>query len=220
MVDDEPSCIELAKKILGLHEYTVVSETDPTKALPKIKADPPDLLLLDVCMPQMNGLDVCRAMKEDKSTQNVPIIFVSVKADDADVVAGLEIGAEDYIEKPMREPVLLARVRAAFRRQDGSQKSRELVCGPFRVDFDKYAVFMDDEQLDLSAKQFELFAFMAKNEGKVLTRATISEAVWGADVSRLSRRMDTMIDQIRKKLGSNRDLLRSLRGVGYRLDSE
>src|SRR5258708_4433844 len=133
VVDDEVSYIQLATKILEIDGYVIASETDPLQALKKIITDPPNLVLLDINMPLMNGLDVCKALKSNPKTSGIPIIFASVRSQESDVVAGLELGADDYIQKPLRERELLARVRTVFRRQGLDQAPAHLECGPFRI---------------------------------------------------------------------------------------
>lgn len=218
IVDDEPGMIEVALKHLERDHLQATFETNPIVALQKIKADPPDLLLLDICMPQMTGLELCRALKSEPRTAHVPIIFLSIKADEADIVVGLEMGAEDYIRKPLRGPEFLARVKAALRRQSQSNLVQDLRLGPFRVDYTAYRAWLDEELLDLTPKQFELLVLFLRNDGRVLTRTAISNGVWGADLSGSSRAIDSAVDQLRKKLGRHRDCIEGLRGLGYRFE--
>jgi DNA-binding response OmpR family regulator len=218
IVDDEIAMSKIATKFLERDHYAVKNDTNPVQALQKIKADPPDLVLLDICMPGMNGLDFCRKMKEDPKTAHVPIIFLSVKSEESDVVVGLELGAEDYIRKPLRGPEFLARVKAALRRHESPLPRQQLELGPFQVDLGTYKASLAGENLELTPKQLELLAFFIRNPGRVLTRTTISMNVWGADLTGSSRAIDSAVDQLRRQLGRYRNCIEGLRGVGYRFE--
>ena len=218
IVDDEPGMILIARILLEGEGFAVYSETNPARALEKIKGDPPDLLLSDIAMPELNGLDLCRAVKSIPRLSGIPVIFMSVRREESDVVAGLELGADDYVQKPIRERELLARVRAVLRRKGMEGRPREIVLGPFRLDFEAYKAWIDSELVSLTPKQFELLGLLVQNEGRVLTRSSISQGVWGTDFTKLSRTIDSTVDQVRRKLGPYRSAIRSLKGVGYRFE--
>jgi two-component system alkaline phosphatase synthesis response regulator PhoP len=169
-------------------------------------------------MGETNGLDVCRGLKADPKTSALPIVLVTFKSEEMDIVLGLEMGADDYITKPVRRSEFLARVRAALRRNRPSDQVQTIECGPLRVNLSTYTAWLEEKKIDLTPKQFELLAFFIKMEGKVLTRRVISEAIWGADLSSTSRGIDSAVDQLRRKLGSFRHCVKSLKGVGYRLE--
>lgn len=217
IVDDDPEIALMARKTLETDAYVVSHDANPVSALRAIKSSPPDLVLLDINMKEMNGLDVCRELKSDPRTSGIPIVMISVMAEEADVVAGLEIGAEDYIAKPLRRRELLARVRAVLRRRR-SERSPILECGPFRVDFGAYRCWADGQALALTPKEFELLGLFIRKEGRVLTRGMIGEAIWGADLAKSSRTVDTHVDQLRRKLGLRRGWIQSLKGIGYRFE--
>jgi len=208
--------IQVAQNALEKSGFFVSSETNPVSALKKIRDNPPDLILLDINMEEMNGLDVCREIKRDPKISHIPIIMVSIMTEEADVVVGLELGAEDYIRKPIQRRELLARVKTVLRRRGPEPPPQQLEQGPFRIDFGSYKAWLDGKQLNLTPKEFELLGLFLRKEGLVLTRGTIAESIWGADFTKTSRTVDTHVDQLRRKLGSHRDLIQTLRGVGYR----
>jgi DNA-binding response OmpR family regulator len=218
IIDDDPDMIEIATQMLKEGGYVVLSDTNPERGLKKVKENPPDLVLLDISMDEMDGLDVCRELKADPQTRGIPIIFVTVKSKESDVVSGLELGAEDYIRKPLSGPELLARIRVVLRRKKPEQGSHIIEEGPLKVDVESYKAWLHGVLLDLTPKQFELLALFMKYEGKVLTRNRISEALWGADLSGQARSMNTTVDQVKQKLGKYRMWVKSLRGVGYRFE--
>lgn len=221
IVDDEPGLIKIAKAYLETDKFVVASDTDPVSALRKIRQDPPDLVLLDICMDEMSGLEVCREIKADPKISHVPIVMVSVKADEPDVVVGLEMGADDYIRKPLKQHELLARVRAVLRRKGGPDSSAQIIkSGPFQLDYNAYKASANGEPLQLTPKQFELLGLFLRNEGRVLTRGFISERIWGADLSASSRNVDNTVDKLRKQVGAYRDCFKNLKGVGYRFEFE
>jgi DNA-binding response OmpR family regulator len=220
VIDDEKEMIEVATHALEQGSYTVESSRSPRKALKKIRENPPDLILLDINMDEMNGLDVCREIKSDPKISHIPIVMVSVLSEEADVVVGLEMGADDYIAKPLRKRELLARIRNVIKRKGPEPAPQQLTHGPFKIDFGSYRAWMDDNPLELTPKEFELFGFFLKKSGQVLTRGRISETIWGSDFTKTSRTVDTHIDQLRRKLGKYRRWIQSLKGVGYRFEIE
>jgi DNA-binding response OmpR family regulator len=207
-----------ATALLETNGYAVTSEADSDVALKRIQAAPPDLLLLDIRMPKKDGFDVCRALKANPATKNIPVIFLSVQAGEADIVAGLELGAEDYIRKPFRKRELLARVKTILRRRETTVETNQVNIGPLSIDLNTYAVLLDGKTLTLEPKEFQLLAFFMKREGQVLTRATISENVWGHEHIPTSKTIEVRVDQLRKKLGASGHWIRTLRGIGYRFE--
>jgi len=218
ILDDEPAMVEIATKILEEGRYVINSSTNPTEGLKQIRNLLPDLVLLDVSMDEMDGLEVCKALKSDVKTRHIPIIFVSVKGEVEDVVVGLEIGADDYLRKPLKGPELLARIKTVLRRTGPVQETNRVQTGPLTVDYESYKAWLDGEPMQLTPKQFELLGLFIQNAGKVLTRSTMMEKVWGADFKGFSRTVDTTVDQIRRKLGTHRGWIQTLKGVGYRFE--
>lgn len=220
ILDDEADMVKIGTDLLESDGYLVESSQHPDDGIKKIRANPPDLLLLDIRLPDKDGLQICKELKSDPKTRHVPIIMVSVKADETDVVVGLELGADDYIAKPFRKKELLARVKTALRRQDPDATNQVFHCGPITVDYGSYAATIHKKPLTLTPKEFELLGFFIKREGKVMTRPTISENVWGIEFTGSTRTIDVHVDQLRKKLGKYAAWVHSLKGVGYRFEPD
>lgn len=220
IIDDEPAMADIAEMLLEADGFVVGKAVHPDDGLKKIRANPPDVILLDVGLPGKDGFEVCREIKADAKLAHIPVLMISVRSDETNVVVGLQMGADDYISKPFRQQELLARVKTALRRQSKSDLPESLEVRPFKVDFKRHSVSMGKKQLDLTPTEFNLLAMFLQSEGRVLTRAVIFERVWGADLSSSSRNVDTSVDRLRKKLGAFGKCLKSLRGVGYQLDLE
>jgi len=219
IIDDEPDMVRIATDLLEPEGYVVTSSNHPDEGLRKLRQSPPDLLLLDVRLPDKDGYQVLRELKGDVRTKSLPVIMVSVKSDEADVVIGLELGAEDYISKPFRKRELLARVKAVLRRTSGVPDPQRLEVGGICVNYGSYTATVGKRALTLTLKEFELLGFFLKMEGRILTRATISEAIWGIEFTGTSRTIDVHVDQVRKKLGKLSECIVGLKGVGYRFEA-
>ena len=221
IVDDEPDMLRSASDLLTDEGYSVRCQMDARKALEQIRSAPPDLVLLDVRMPGMDGFQVCKELKSDPRFQRIPIIMVSIKKEEAHAVTALELGAEDYIRKPYRTGEFLARVRSALRRYETAPVVEDqLQVGPLRLDFNRYALFVDGKGVPLRPKEFELLAFLIRRQGHVLTHATISQGVWNVEHAPGSKTIYFQVEQLRKKLGRYGDWIQSLRGIGYRFEAE
>ena len=218
ILDDEPDMVKAAEFLLKEEGFLVSSETDPVEGLKKILRDPPDLVLLDVRMPEMDGFEVCKVIKADSKTRDVPVILVSIKTQESNVVAGLELGAEDYIRKPYHDMEFLARIRRALRRHQAKPRTNQVTVGPLHMDYSRYSASIDDKPLKLTPKEFELLAFLLRHEGHVMTRSTISQQVWKIDHVPTSRTIDAHVDHLRKKMGTKGVWIQALKGVGYRYD--
>jgi DNA-binding response OmpR family regulator len=188
--------------------------------LNQLRENPPDLVLLDVRMPGMDGLEVCRALKSDPKTVALPVLMISTQSSEADVVAGLEMGATDYVCKPFRERELQARVKAVLRRNVEDSSSPTLSAGPLQLDPATFTASLDGQSLDLRIKEYQLLQFFIQREGKVLTRAVISEQVWGHEYDRSMRTIDRHVANLRKKLGRHANWIQALPGIGYRFERE
>jgi two-component system alkaline phosphatase synthesis response regulator PhoP len=189
------------------------------EALSRARSQPPDLIVLDLMLPGMDGLTVCRELKQDAKTRDLPIIILTAKGEEADIVAGLELGADDYVTKPFSPRVLLARVRAVLRRRraapaadSDSLEIHEMVIHPGR-----HEVLVQGRPVDLTATEFRLLAFLARRPGWVFTRSQIVQGVQGEDYAVTERAVDVQIVGLRKKLGPAGSYIQTVRGVGYRL---
>lgn len=220
IIDDEKSMVRLATDFLQENGYAVSSSLDPEEGLKRVMASPPDLLLLDIRMPKMDGLEVCKKIRANPHLKGLPVMIISIQNGEADVVAGLEVGADDYVQKPFRERELLARVKAILRRKELDPAPQKLTIGPLSLDYVTYTVTVAGNTITLPPKEFKLLALLMRREGQVITRATISEHVWETGLIPTSRTIDTHVDHLRRKLGRFRSWLKTLKGVGYRFEVE
>jgi two-component system alkaline phosphatase synthesis response regulator PhoP len=217
-VEDDEDILQLLKYNLTKEGYRVTTVTSGEDGWQIARSAAPDLVLLDLMLPGIDGLEVCRRLKTDSKTGQVPIIMLTAKGEEADIVTGLELGADDYITKPFSTRVLLARVRTVLRRrsaappqEDALLKIHELVIDPGR-----HEVLLRGQALDLTATEFRLLHLLARRPGWVLTRANIVEGLHGNDYPVTDRAVDVKIVALRKKLGSAADYIETVRGVGYR----
>lgn len=218
MIDDEPDQVRIVSDVLSEEGYDFEFATDPMDGIKKVSAKPPDLLILDIRMEKMDGLSVCRAVKADARTKGVSVVMVSAKSQESDVIVGLEMGADDYIGKPIRIGELLARIRAVLRRKGAGEPEKRTVLGPLVVDRDRFIAEINGRLLTLKPKEFELLAFFAEREGRVVTRPLISESVWGREHVPTSNTIEAHVYELRRKLGRHGHWLQSLKGVGYRFE--
>ncbi|MFN0117851.1 MAG: response regulator transcription factor [Elusimicrobiota bacterium] len=220
IIDDEPDMIKIATDLLQSEGYTVVSAEHPVDGIRKIQANPPDIILLDIRLPEIDGFQVCKKLKSDPKTQNIPIIMISVKADETDVVVGLEMGAEDYISKPFRKRELLARLKTVLRRNFNEPATERVHAGPITLDFSSYNVTVNNKNVVFTPKEFQLLGYFMQRKGRVLTRPVISEAIWGIEYTGSTRTIDVHVDQIRRKIGKYGEWIKSLKGIGYRFEAD
>ena len=231
VIEDETNIQELIKYNLEKNGYKVVVSDNGIDGLEEAIANVPDLILLDLMLPGMDGLEVCKRLRMDKRTKKVPIFMLTAKSEELDKVLGLELGADDYITKPFSIKELIARIRAAMRRisddrneeADGKESSTILKVRDIEIDSEKYEVRKNSEKLVLTLKEFELLKMLIENKGKVLTRDFLLDKIWGYDYAGETRTVDVHIRHVRQKIndeeGSNQ-LIETIRGVGYRFISE
>jgi two-component system alkaline phosphatase synthesis response regulator PhoP len=217
-VEDDEDILELLRYNLSKEGYQVSVATTGEEGLQSAGASLPDLILLDLMLPEMDGLEVCRQLKADQKTRHLPIIMLTAKGEEADIVTGLELGADDYITKPFGNRVLLARVRAVLRRRtsaapdaDALFKIHDLVIDPGH-----HQVKFGGQALDLTATEFRLLYLLARRPGWVLTRSNIIEGLHGHDYPVTDRAVDVKMVALRKKLGPAARYIETVRGVGYR----
>lgn len=222
VVDDEKPISDIVKFNLDKEGYNVVTAYDGEEALEKVESEEPDLILLDLMLPKIDGLEVARQVR---AKHNIPIIMVTAKDSELDKVVGLELGADDYVTKPFSNRELVARVKANLRRQDQFQQSNEEVknnikIGPLVINSDSYSVTRDGAQLDLTHREFELLHYLAQHTDQVMTREHLLQTVWGYDYFGDVRTVDVTVRRLREKIEetpSNPQILVTRRGVGYYL---
>jgi two-component system alkaline phosphatase synthesis response regulator PhoP len=221
VVDDEKDIIDLIRYNMEKEGYKVLSARDGKKALEQSRQHP-DLILLDVMMPEMDGWDVCKRLKLDPATTHIPILFLTAKGSEVDEVVGLELGADDYIVKPISVRKLLARVKAVLRRRGASQVTSGTHQDIIRIDeleinIPNYTVAIGRSDVVLTKKEFETLVYLAQHRGRVISRELLLNVVWGESVHVVDRTVDVHISKIREKLGSYAEYIETVKGVGYRM---
>jgi len=218
IVEDEEDIIEFITYNLSKEGYRVQGVTSGEKSLEFVRSNSPDLILLDLMLPGVDGLDVCKTLKNDPNTAHIPIIMLTAKGEEADIVTGLEMGADDYIVKPFSLRVLSARIKAALRRKSKSPveetdviKIKGLIIHPGR-----HEVTVEGKVIDLTLSEFRLLHFLASRPGWVFTRDQIINKIRGDDYAVTERSIDVQVVGLRKKLGAYGKLIGTVRGVGYR----
>jgi DNA-binding response OmpR family regulator len=215
VVDDEKNIVQLARLYLTNEGYHVESASDGKQALERAKTVRPDLIVLDIMMPELDGLSVCR---EIRKTSNVPVIILTARGEDIDRIIGLEIGADDYMAKPFNPRELVARVKAVLRRAQGEREAPEVIeVGNLRIDAASREVTMSGQEIHLRAKEFELLSAFAQHKGTVLDRERLLRLVWGADYYGDTRTIDVHVAWLREKLGGSPVKIQTVWGVGYKL---
>jgi two-component system alkaline phosphatase synthesis response regulator PhoP len=222
LVDDEPDIVEFLKYNLEQQNFEVIVGHNGEEALQKL-VEKPDLILLDIMMPKLDGFEVCKRIRAKKEYDNVPIVILTAKIGEISEIKGLELGANDYIQKPVSPNKLIARVKSNLRKAEGiATKVVEPVrikYGPIDIDKEKYEIFIDGEKKNFPKKEFEVLYFLVNNPGKVFGREVLLKEVWGFDVYVVDRTVDVHIRKIREKLGEHDHLIETIKGVGYRIKS-
>lgn len=217
VIDDEPDLLELVRVNLHQSGYEVETAADGREALAALRRSRPDLVVLDLMLPDVSGTDLCRQLRADPGFSSLPIIMLTAKADEVDRVVGFELGADDYVTKPFSPRELSLRVNAVLRRQNSRAKAGDpLEKSDLRLDPDRHRCHVGGEEVILTAKEFELLRCLMSRPGRVLTRDALLEQVWGADIAVTSRTIDTHLKRLREKLGPAGGLIETVRGVGYR----
>ena len=219
LVEDEEDILELVTYNLGKEGYQVESVTSGEEALQRIRTSPPDLVLLDLMLPGVDGLEVCKTIKNNPETKGLSIIMLTARSEEADIVTGLELGADDYITKPFSRRVLLARVKAVLRRGmlgEDAEDTEILRIHDIHINPGRHEVLVNGEPVSLTLTEFRVLHFLANRPGWVFTRAQIVEAVRGDGYPVTDRSVDVQIVGLRKKLGEAGKYVETVRGVGYR----
>ncbi|WP_420362989.1 response regulator transcription factor [Curtobacterium aetherium] len=221
IVDDEPALSEPLEFLLQREGYDTSVATDGVTALSKFDTENPDLVLLDLMLPGLSGTEVCRQIR---TRSNVPIIMLTAKDSEVDIVVGLELGADDYVTKPYSTRELLARIRAVLRRrtEDDPGDVGILQVGGIRMDVERHTVSVDGSETPMPLKEFELLELLLRNAGRVLTRGQLIDRVWGSDYFGDTKTLDVHIKRIRSKIErvpSTPEVLVTVRGLGYRIEA-
>jgi len=218
VVEDEPDIREVLRYNLEREGFTVVCAADGEEGLRAVRREQPQLVLLDLLLPKLDGLEVCRRLRSDDVTRDIPIIMVTAKGEEADIVLGLGVGADDYATKPFSPRELIARVRAVLRRVGARnlEGGERLEIGGVLIDSLRHEVRVDGEVVSLTATEFRLLLCLASHPGRVFNREYLVARVIGEGVTVIDRTIDVHVQAIRKKLGARRELIETIRGVGYR----
>jgi len=218
LVDDEPDILEFMEYNLKKEGYQVLQAKNGKEAVEIARREIPHLVILDIMMPIMDGIEACRVMREIPELQNTLITFLTARNEEYSQLAGFDVGADDYITKPIKPRIMLSRVKALLRRLNGSTGSSTPVVqiGNLKIDRESYLVYKDDESIVLPRKEFELLALLTSKPGKVFTREDILSRVWGSDIVVGDRTIDVHIRKIREKLGD--DSIKTIKGIGYKFD--
>ena len=220
IVEDEPDIRDLLAFHLEREGYHVTRSRTGPDALRQVRARPPDLILLDLMLPELGGLDVCRQLRQDPRTASVPIVMLTARGEEVDRILGLELGADDYIVKPFSPKEVVARVRAVLRRAGARDGAAPVVSGRLVIDPDRHTVQVDAAAIELTPKEFDLLRALAEARGRVLSREFLLDRVWGyASAGEIeSRTVDVHVRRLRVKLGDEGQRITTVKGVGYRLE--
>lgn len=217
VVDDDPDIVEILRYNLSLGGYDVKSAINGKEAIKKAKIFIPEIILLDVMMPEMDGIETCTILKEIPSLSNTRIIFLSARNEDYTQLSAFDAGADDYISKPVKPKILLKKIASIFKRINKSKNNKQLIdLGEIKIDRDSYLVLKNKNEISLPRKEFELLFLLASKPGKVFTRDEIMSKVWGSEVIVGDRTIDVHIRKLREKIG---DLyFKTVKGVGYKFN--
>ena len=217
LVDDEQDIVEFLQYNLEKEGFDVITAYDGKEALEKI-IEKPNLIVLDVMMPNMDGYEVCSRIRATNGFRETPIIFLTAKSSEMDEVKGLELGADDFIQKPVSPKKIIARVKSNLRKvkNQSSESDSRIEIGPLKIDREKYTVLVDDESIIFPKKEFQILAHLASQPGKVFPREKILNDLWGTNVFVVERTIDVHVRKIREKLDQHSDLIETIKGVGYR----
>ncbi|MCH9614623.1 MAG: Transcriptional regulatory protein WalR [Chlamydiia bacterium] len=221
LIEDEEDISALIKLQAELFGYKLHVEVDGINGFRAVERERPDLVILDVMLPGQNGFDVCRKIKNHPELKNIPVIMLTAKSEELDIVLGLEIGADDYVSKPFSPKVLFSRIKAVLRRGKETEKSvKDLAFGDFALDIDRYLLKKNDKPITITLSEFGILKRLVTNRGKVLTRNQLLDDVHNDDAFIVDRNIDVHIAALRKKLGPNFTWVETVRGVGYRMKEE
>jgi DNA-binding response OmpR family regulator len=219
VIDDEPDILELLSVQLGQAGFRTKEFLDAHRFLASLGTDTPDLIILDLMLPDTDGLEICRFLKNHERYASIPIIMLTARSGETDKVLGLELGADDYVTKPFSPRELVARVKAVLRRQEHREEGKRVSLGDIGViDTERFEVEIEGKKVELTPAEFKILRFLAAGKGRICTRQQILDYLWGNDKAVIDRTVDVHIRHLREKLGNAARLVKSIRGVGYRLE--
>lgn len=217
LADDEKDILEFLQYNLEKEGFAVITANNGEEAISLLNENP-DLAILDIMMPKLNGFEVCAKIRENKKTANLPVIFLTAKSSEQDELRGLELGANDFILKPISPLKLIARVKTNLRKSASVSNDKEILSvGPIVIDREKHKIFLVHKEIFFPRKEFELLNYLCENAGKILIRSAILQNVWGSDIYVVDRTIDVHIRKIREKLGAHSEMIETIKGVGYRM---
>lgn len=218
LVDDEPDILEFLSYNLKKEGYAVFNANNGKEAIGIAKKEKPHLIILDVMMPDMDGIETCRELRDIPTLKDVVIAFLTARNEDYSQIAGFDVGADDYINKPIKPRVLVSRIKALLRRTGAPTTlvPEKLDLGGIKIDRERYVLIKDGKDITLPKKEFELIALLASKPGKVFTREVILDTVWGGEVVVGDRTIDVHVRKLREKLGE--DLIKTVKGIGYKFE--
>jgi len=216
IVDDEADILEIISYNLELHGYQVITAKDGDQAIRMAKEENPDLIILDIMMPKKSGIEVCKILRSQPEFKNTLIVFLTALNDELSHVKGLELGADDFISKPISPKIMVSKVNAFFRRLQTPESNNSIEIGELRIEPDEYMVYYQGKPISLAKKEFELLSYLASKPGRVFLRNEILNNIWGSEVIVGDRTIDVHIRKIRQKLGV--DCISTVKGVGYKFE--
>jgi len=218
VIDDEPDIRHLVAHHLKKEGYEVVSYANSSEFLKSIVSRAPDLIILDLMLPDLDGLSVCRQLKKDADYRGIPIIMLTAKVLETDKVAGLDLGADDYVTKPFSPRELMARIKAVLRRTGTTADSTIRIGDSLTIDPERFLITVQDEPVNATSVEFRILHLLAMNRGKVFSREKILDHLWGNEKAVLDRTVDVHIKNLRDKLGVAGNMIKNVRGIGYKLE--
>jgi two-component system alkaline phosphatase synthesis response regulator PhoP len=221
LIEDEADIVDLLKLQSDIEGYKMVAESDGLNGYQTIEKERPDIVVLDLMLPGLSGLEVCRKMKSHPDLKTIPVIMISAKSEEVDVVVGLELGADDYVTKPFSPKILFSRVKAVLRRGKEQEKAPKMLSfGPFTLEPDRFILKKNGRVIPLTLSEFSIIQRLASNRGKVLTRNQLLDEMHSDDTFVLDRNIDVHIASLRKKMGPDFKGIQTVRGLGYRFTEE
>ncbi|NLK45041.1 MAG: response regulator transcription factor [Treponema sp.] len=218
ILEDDDSIRKLIDYTLKVHGYEVQEFALPSDFWPAIENHKPELILLDIMLPEEDGISILKKLRKNPKTSSIPVIMLTAKDTEYDVITGLDTGADDYVTKPFGMMALVSRIKAVLRRYENSNSKKEkLIVENISIDENQHTVFVDDVQVFLTVKEFDLLILLVKNRGNVLTREQLLESIWEVSTEIESRTVDVHIRTLRQKLGESSKIIETIRGIGYKI---